>query len=155
MQYSSSDLDTLRIASSICNIGKLFIPSDILTKTEKLTAEEAAELLKEAEYSSQILADIEFDGPVLTTITQKHEYLDGSGTPNNLKGDEIHPLAKILAVADAFIAMTSPRAYRDKMDVQKAQDILYNDSKNRYDRSVVAGLINLIENTDILQQLEQ
>jgi PAS domain S-box-containing protein len=137
---------TLEIAANLCNLGKLMIPGDILTKAGDLTTEEKEILYRESEYAASILADIDFDGPVLETIVQKLEHVDGSGTPKGMRGDDILPTARILAVANSFVAMISPRAYRDKYSIRKAVDTIVAAADTRYDRQVTAALFHVVEN---------
>ncbi len=143
---SSDMLATIATAGDLCNLGKLSIPRNLLTKQEKLTAEERQLLQQETVYACDILSKIDFDGPVLEVIAQKHELLDGSGYPNGLKGDEIIEPARILAVANAFVAMVSPRAYRERMEVRAILDQFIREDDSRYDRHVVAALFHVAEN---------
>ena len=146
MGLNREELITIEIASSLCNLGKLSIPKEILLKTGSLTDEELAILKKETAYTSEILSGIDFDGPVLETITQKHEYLDGSGYPQGLSGENIILSARILSAANSFVAMTSPRAYRDKLSDKDAINQLFQDADKKYDRHVIAALFHVVEN---------
>lgn len=146
MELDSTLLATIETASMLCNLGKLSIPRDILVKTGPLTEKEQKILRRETKYAEEILSRIDFEGPVLQTIVQKNEFLDGSGYPGGLSGEEIILPARILAAANAFVAMTSPRAYRDRLGVQTAMDQLLQDSESRYDRHVIAALFHVVEN---------
>lgn len=146
MQLGNSEYNALEIAANISNLGKLFVPRDILIKTDELTGEDQSILKQEAGYAKKILSEIQFDGPVLEAIMQKNELLDGSGHPEGLHGDEINQLARILSVANAFVAMISARAYRKGMTIDKALDLLLEQSKTKYDRHVVAALFHVAEN---------
>jgi HD-GYP domain-containing protein (c-di-GMP phosphodiesterase class II) len=139
-------LQVLEIAANLCNIGKLFIGKEVLAKTGQLTATEQAQLHQEPEFAEQILAGIDFAGPVLTAIIQKNELLDGSGHPNGLSGAAIIPTARVLAAANAFIAMVSPRAYRDRLPVKEAMSQILAAGDGKYDRQVVAALFHVTEN---------
>lgn len=139
-------LQVIEFAASLCNIGKLFIASELLAKTEALSEEEHAELRKETEFAGEILGGIDFDGPVLATILQKNEHLDGSGHPTGLKKEAIIITARVLAVANAFVAMISPRAYRDTLTPQEAMANLLASADSRYDRQVIAALFQVAEN---------
>ena len=136
----------LETAASLCNIGKLFIPKDILTKTEPLNREEQNFVRKETLFASEILAGIDFDGPVLEIIVHKHEYLDGSGYPQGLKGDHLILPARILTTANDFVAMITPRAYRNRFEVKDAIATLLQAADTRYDRKVIAALFHVAEN---------
>jgi len=146
MQLGRTSLATLEVAANLCNLGKLYIPRDILTKTARLTDDEQAIIRQEATYVREILSRIDFEGPVLEIVAQKHEYLDGSGYPLGLKGEAIILPARVLAVANAFVAMISPRAYRERLGAKEAMDQLLGGADLKYDRQVVAALFHVAEN---------
>ncbi len=93
-----------------------------------------------------MLQNLDFEGPVLETIAQKQEHVDGSGYPRGLTGDQMTPLGKILAVANAFVALVSPRAFREGVSVSDAIDRLMRDADRLYDRHVLAALFHVAEN---------
>jgi HD-GYP domain-containing protein (c-di-GMP phosphodiesterase class II) len=93
-----------------------------------------------------ILKGLEFDGPVIDIISQKNEYLDGSGYPEGIKGEAILAESRILSVANAFVAMSSARAYRQGKSVREVLDILLTQADKRYDRHVLAALFHVAEN---------
>lgn len=146
MHLDSQMLKTLEIAANLCNLGKLSISKDILTKEERLTDEELLLIRQETQHAWDLLQDIDFQGKVKETIIQKHEYLDGSGHPHGIAGEEIIPSARILAAANAFVAMISPRAYRDKLSTRAALEQLNKDVDSKYDRKVIAALYHVVEN---------
>ena len=142
----SADIETLELAACLANIGKLFTPREILLKTTELTIEERLTLQETLSQTTNLLIDLEFDGPVLETIAQKNEYMDGSGYPGGLAGDNILITARILAVANAFVAMHSPRAYRETLSTDEILRQLYEDSGTKYDKHVIATLMHVAEN---------
>ena len=146
MDLSGDQLATIETAATLCNLGKLSLPREILLKTGELTTAEQAALQNETASAAAILADIEFAGPVLETICQKNEYLDGSGYPKGLAGETILLSSRILAAANAFVAMTSPRAYRDRLPAGEAMNQLLAAADSKYDRHVVAALFHVVEN---------
>ena len=146
LKLSEADSRALDLASSLANLGKIFIPKEILTKTEPLTEAEQALMQRHVQYGTELLEDLEFDGPVLDTIAQKQEHMDGSGYPHGLKDDEILLTARILAVSNAFVALASPRAYRDAIGIEQVLDQLLRESGSKYDRHVVAALFHIAEN---------
>ena len=146
MELPPDQLETLEMAALLANVGKIFVPSDILAKTDPLTSEEEDGLRRHVDYSLDILSGLEFGGPVLETIAQKQEYLDGSGYPKGLRNGEIILTARILAVANAFVALVSPRAWRKARSPRAAVDELLKEAGSRYDRQVVAALFHLVEN---------
>jgi len=145
---SPDDSRTLDLAASLANLGKIFVPREVLTKTEPLTEAEQALLQRHVQFGTEMLADLDFEGPVVDTITQKQEHLDGSGYPHGLKGEDILLTARILAVSNAFVALLSPRAYRGAIGMQEALDQLLRESGSKYDRHVVAALFHVAENRE-------
>jgi PAS domain S-box-containing protein len=139
-------IDALAMAALLANIGKLYIPSEVLTNIEPLTEAEERMLRENINYSVEILKDLDFDGPVIEFVQQKNENLDGSGYPLGVSGEAIHLESRILAVANAFVAMTSARAYRSGKPVKEVLDILIAEADSRYDRQVIAALFHVAEN---------
>ncbi|MBU3908129.1 MAG: PAS domain-containing protein [Gammaproteobacteria bacterium] len=139
-------LETIHLAATLANVGKMFLPRELLTKSEPLTAEEQALLHSHVQRSVDILKGLDFAGPVINVIAQKSEHVDGSGYPNGLKGDDLLLASRILAVANAFVAMASARAYRAGMPVKETLDQLLGEADARYDRHVVAALFHVAEN---------
>ncbi len=137
---------SLDLAANLANLGKIFVPREILTKVEPLTEAEQTLLQRHVQFGVELLEDLDFDGPVLDTIRQKQEHMDGSGYPNHLSGDQIILTARILAVANAFVALVSPRAYRNAVSIEEALDQLLKEAGSKYDRHVVAALFHVAEN---------
>jgi HD-GYP domain-containing protein (c-di-GMP phosphodiesterase class II) len=146
MNLESDVLETVETAANLCNLGKLSIPKQVLTKTASLTAEEQELMKKEPEFARELLGQIDFDGPVCEAVVQKNECLDGSGYPDGLSAEQVILPARILAVANAFVAMISPRAYRVRFAVEDALDQLLKRAGGKYDRQVVAALFHVVEN---------
>jgi len=138
--------ETAEIAGNLMNLGKIAVPESILTKTESLSDPEIRQVRDSILASAEMIADIEFDGPVAETIRQLQERYDGSGEPKGLCGEAILPSARIVAVANAFVAMVSPRAYRRGMDFDRAIAVLLAESGRAFDRRVVSALVNYVEN---------
>ncbi|RMF97946.1 MAG: PAS domain S-box protein [Gammaproteobacteria bacterium] len=143
---SEQDQRTLEFSATLANIGKLMLPRELLTKTGDLSEEEKKQLETHVARGLELLHNLDFDGPLLTTIAQKQELLDGSGYPRGLTADEMTLPGKILAVANAFVALVSPRAYRDALPVKAALDQLLAETGSKYDRQVVAALLHVAEN---------
>jgi len=135
---------TLQLAAQVSQVGKLFVPRDLLTKTERLTAEERAVLAEHIDHAAALLRDVETDFPVAATVAEIAERLDGTGYPRGLRGDEISLAGRILAVADVFVARTSERAYRAAAAPEDIVDILARNA-GRYDGRVVAALREVLE----------
>jgi PAS domain S-box-containing protein len=146
MEMPQKRVEVLAMAALLANIGKLYIPAEMLTNIEPLTDGEALMLRENINHSVEILKDLEFDGPVIEFVQQKNEYLDGSGYPKGVSGDDIQQESRILSVANAFVAMTSSRAYRSGKPIKEVLDILLSEADSRYDRHVIAALFHVTEN---------
>lgn len=146
LRLEEAERRTLDMAASLANLGKIFVPREVLTKTETLTGAEQELVQRHVQFGAELLEDLEFDGPVLDTIKQKQEHLDGSGYPYHLSGEQILLTARILAVANAFVALVSPRAYRGGLSPEAALDRLLKEAGSKYDRQVLAALFHVAEN---------
>ena len=111
-------LQALRMAAMVHDIGKISVPTEILTKPGALDFDEREIMKGHPETGYSILKDIPFTWPIADIMRQHHEKLDGSGYPLGLTADQILPEAKVLAVADIVEAMTSNRPYRQGMDLE-------------------------------------
>ncbi len=139
-------VESLAMAALLANIGKLYIPAEMLTNVEPLNEEQELMLRKNTNYSVEILKDLEFDGPVIDFVQQKNECLDGGGYPQGISGEAIFQESRILSVANAFVAMTSSRAYRAGKPIKEVLEILISEADSRYDRHVIAALFHVAEN---------
>ncbi len=128
MDLSPQNIDAIRMAGQLHDLGKVSIPSEILTKPTKLTAAEFELIMKHPQVAYDILKPIVFPWPVAEIIRQHHERTDGSGYPRGLKGDEILIEAKVLAVADVVEAMITHRPYRP---ARKLEEALFEISSQR------------------------
>lgn len=154
MSLGEQDRSTITMAANLSQVGKLFVPRDLLTKTGKLTPEEQAEMTKVPEHAYRVLKDIDFELPVPDAIYEMYERMDGTGYPKRLKGNEISVHARILAVVNAFCAMVSPRSYRSGMPVDEAIASLRNN-KASFDTQIVDILDEVLRTTAGAQALLQ
>jgi putative two-component system response regulator len=130
-------LEMLEYAALLHDIGKIAVPEDILNKRGPLTAEEFG-LIKEHPLTAvKMLGELALLGPAVPAIRGHHERLDGRGYPDGLKGDQIPLEARILAVPDAFDAMTSHRPYRPAMPLDAAVDELCASKGTQFDPVLV------------------
>ena len=143
MRLSEMDIAEIETAANLSQIGKMFVPNEILTKPGKLTDEEMATMEEHVEHAYRILKDIDIAEGVLMAIYQMNERLDGSGYPKKIKEGEIIMLARILSVLNVFCAMIRPRSYRGAKEPQQALDILGGESA-KFDAEVVAALADVI-----------
>ena len=132
--------ETLGLAARLSQIGKIFVPRELLTKRDALTPEERQEVLRAPEYADRILHDLRFDLPVRETVREMGERMDGSGSPQGLRGEEISRAGRVLAVVNAFVAMTSPRAWRGDNGMDPAEAVRQLAQDLRFDQEVVAAL---------------
>jgi len=145
MKFSKNRIETLKTAALLHDIGKINIPSEILTKPTKLLPIEFS-LIKEHPLNGyEMLKNIEFPGPVKEIALQHHERMDGSGYPNGLKGNEIMLEARILAVADVVEAMSSHRPYRSALGIDKALEEIEKNKGILYDSKVVDICVRLFK----------
>jgi putative nucleotidyltransferase with HDIG domain len=125
MDLNTEDIDLLSIAGLLHDVGKVRIPLSVLDKPAKLTEEEFEQIKRHPMYSREILTkDAQFSGVIIDAAAQHHEYVDGSGYPDGLIGDQISPLVRILTIADIFAALTEERSYKPAFDKRKAFQIL-------------------------------
>ncbi len=137
--------ETAEIAGSLMNIGKLLVPAELLTRAGTLSDEERRQIRDSLYQGADLLVGIEFEGPVVDTLHQALERWDGKG-PKGLAGEAILVPARIVAVANAFVAMISSRAHRAGRSVDEALAALQGDAGTAWDRRVVTALANYIEN---------
>lgn len=120
MGFDKHTIDGMRIAGLLHDIGKICVPSEFLTKPSRLEKNEFEIIKKHSAVGYEILCSVPFPWPVADIVHQHHEWIDGTGYPQGLKGDEILPEAKLISLADAIEAMVSHRPYRPAMGMQFA-----------------------------------
>ncbi len=146
MGLGEDELDTLRIAGPLHDVGKIGIPGSVLNKPTKLTQAEWLMLKAHPLVSAQTADRVAAFKKALTTIRYHHEWWDGSGFPDGLKGEEIPLLARILSVADGFQAMTSERPYRRALTESKAIAELEKGAGTQWDPAVVKVFLETLKN---------
>ncbi len=146
MDLPADRTQSLAMAALLANVGKLYVSTEILTSAEPLTEAETLLLRKHNQYSVEILEGLEFEGPVIDIVKQKNEYIDGSGYPEGATGDAICLESRILAVANAFVAISSSRAYRSGKPLTDVLEMLFEQADKHYDRRVIAALLFVAEN---------
>ncbi|MGA2217312.1 MAG: HD domain-containing phosphohydrolase [Terracidiphilus sp.] len=137
MGWPETRLQGLRMAAMVHDIGKISIPTEILTKPARLSAEEYDLVKKHPDSSYAILKDIPFTWPVAEIVRQHHEKLDGSGYPQGLKADEILAEAKVLTVADIVEAMAAERPYRCALGLEVALQEVESQAGTKLDAEIV------------------
>ena len=136
MGLDESEVATIETAALLHDIGKLFVPAEILTKPGTLTTSEFMLIKEHSRRGFEILKGISFPWPIADVVLQHHERSDGSGYPEGLADGNIMLAARILAVADTVEAMSSHRPYRPAFGVESAMGEL-RDNAGRYDPDVV------------------
>jgi len=137
-------LNMLKYAGILHDIGKIGIPHQILRKPARLNPYEYEQIKAHPESGALILQELKFFDPIIPIVFHHHERYDGTGYVDGLKNKEIPFLARILAVADAYDAMTSPRPYRAALTKEEACRELIINSGTQFDPLVVNSLLKLV-----------
>ncbi len=143
MGLPQQQIDGLRIAGLIHDLGKVTVPAEILSKPSKLTETEFSIIKNHPRVAYGILKKIDFPWPVADIVLQHHEYLDGSGYPQGLKETSILLEARILTVADVVEAMASHRPYRPALGIDQALDEVKFGRGTRFDTAVVDACLRI------------
>ncbi len=144
MDLPEDQIKAINIAALLHDIGKVAIPLEILSKPGKIMRIEKELIQTHPTAGYEILKEIEFPWPIAEIVYQHHERLDGSGYPRGLKDEEIHLESKIISVADVVEAVASHRPYRAALGMDKALEIIREDSLSALDPHVVTACINVI-----------
>ncbi|HAJ79138.1 MAG TPA: diguanylate cyclase, partial [Fibrobacteres bacterium] len=145
MGMPQQEIDIIKYASLLHDIGKISVPQEILIKTDPLTPEEYCVLQKHPVVGVSIVKDIKFMEKEIPIILHHHERFDGKGYPNGLMGREIPLGARIVAAADAYDAMTSGRGYKGKLSPLEAQEELKKGSGSQFSPEIVEFFISALE----------
>lgn len=136
--------DLIYYAGLLQNIGKITLPEKIFANNGKLSPEELQKIKNHTNVGVNLLMNINFLSEVVPYITYQTERVNGSGTPEGLKGQSIPLGSRIIATADAYSAMTSDRPYRKAMDSEKAIEIIKSEAGIKWDKDVVNALTQII-----------
>jgi putative nucleotidyltransferase with HDIG domain len=143
MALPDDQIEWLRLASIVHDIGKINIPTEILVKPTRLSEPEFNIIESHPQIGHDILQGIEFSQPVAKIVLQHHELLDGTGYPQGLSGEEIVLEARILAVADVIEAMASHRPYRPAQGIGSALEEILHNKGVLYDSDVVEACLRV------------
>ncbi len=149
LNLPQKEIEKIRIAGLLHDIGKIAIPGEILNKPARLNALEFEMVKIHPKVGYEILKKVNFLSDVAEIILQHHERLDGSGYPNGLKQGEILLPARILAVADVVEAMTSHRPYRPASSIEDVIEELRMNSGKLYDPEVVSAHLRIYSNLSL------
>jgi HD-GYP domain-containing protein (c-di-GMP phosphodiesterase class II) len=145
MGLGKKELESLRLAAILHDIGKIGVRDDVLLKQDRLDKEELKKMNMHSAYGAEILSHIRQLSDVIPGVRGHHEKLDGTGYPDGLGGDRIPLSAKIIAVADTFDAMTTDRPYRKGLSVETALGELKKHSGTQFDGGVVEAFFRTVE----------
>ncbi|HMB95423.1 MAG TPA: HD-GYP domain-containing protein [Tepidisphaeraceae bacterium] len=147
LKYDKQTIEQYRIAGLVHDVGKIGVPEAVLAKPSRLTDEEFEMIKRHPEIGHDILKDIPAMRPILPGVLWHHERWDGRGYPHNIAGEDIPMLARVLALADTFDAMSSTRAYRPALPRAKVLEEIQRSAGSQFD-PVLAPLFVSLDFTD-------
>lgn len=142
---SNEECEQVYFAALLHDVGKIGVPDDVINKPGRLTDEEFAQIKVHPVLGYQILSSIRQSPYLSVGAHYHHERYDGRGYPDGLAGEDIPKIARIIAVADAFDAMTSTRSYRDALERQRVRDEIANGMGTQFDYEYAAIMLRLID----------
>ncbi len=145
MKLPEEQIEGIRMAGDLHDIGKIYVPAEILSKPGKISDNEYNIIKTHPKVGYDILKQIEFPWPIADIVLQHHERMDGSGYPAGLRGDEILMPARILAVADVIEAMATHRPYRPALTIDAALDEISRNRGRLYDSDVVDACLRVFQ----------
>jgi PAS domain S-box-containing protein len=143
MNLSVDQINGIRMAATIHDLGKISVPAEILSKPTKLTALEFSLIKTHPQSGYDILKDIDFPWPVARIVLEHHERMNGSGYPNGLTGDNILMESRIIAVADVVESMGSHRPYRPSLGIEAALEEIEKNRGTHYDNAVADACLRV------------
>ncbi len=147
MHVPNYQIENIRTAALLHDIGKIGIDDKILNKPDRLTSEERAIIMTHPQISANILKNVKLNKVVRTAIIHHHERYDGSGYPDHTKGDDLPIEVYIIALADAYDAMTSNRPYCSSLSVEQVESILKEESGKQFHPQVVAAFLEVLHDS--------
>ena len=148
MALPERDQELVHLCGLVHDVGKIGLPAGLLEKPGALTLDERRQMEQHSTIGERILGNVEDYGEIAAIARHHHERVDGLGYPDRLVGDEIPLLARIIAVADSYNAMTSDRPYRDAMPSRVARLRLAQAVESQFDTSVVAAFEAILASAD-------
>lgn len=136
-------IDYIQLAASVHDIGKIHVPSELLTMPGHISKLEFELIKTHPRAGYEILKTVDFPWPIAEIVLQHHEKINGSGYPDGLSGDQIVPEARILCVADVVEAMSSHRPHRPTLGVEVALEEISRESGTLYDPEIVDACLRL------------
>lgn len=149
-------MKTLKIGALFHDIGKIGIPDAILLKTDKLTDDEYSEIKNHPSIGAHILSNASIFADIIPIVKHHHERYDGKGYPARLAGEDIPYLARIVAVADTFDAMTSRRSYRQALDFDYTTNEIERCKGTQFDPAIADIFLEILKtNPDKIREIQQ
>jgi HD-GYP domain-containing protein (c-di-GMP phosphodiesterase class II) len=152
MGLEGDELGDIYLAGLLHDVGKIGIRDTVLLKPDVLTPEEREHIKQHVTIGYSILADLRQIRNLLPGVLYHHERYDGTGYPDGLEGENIPLLARILAVADAYDAMSNARPYRDALPCRKVEEILFKGMDTQWDRKVVEAFMRCRQKIHTIRQ---
>jgi HD-GYP domain-containing protein (c-di-GMP phosphodiesterase class II) len=144
---SKEDIDNLKIAMLLYDIGNLLVPQEIFKKKEPLSEEDKKYIHEHPVIAvKEILSPITYIQDIIPIVEAHHENWDGTGYPAKLSHDDIPLTSQIILIVDAFFAMTEHRSYRDKLTPQDALEVIKQGAGTKWNKALVDEFVALIEN---------
>ena len=147
--------ELIYLCGLVHDIGKIGLPAGLLEKPGALTLEERRQMQEHSAIGERILANVEDYAEIANIVRHHHERIDGEGYPDRLQGEDIPKLSRVIAVADAYNAMTSDRPYRDAMPSRVARLRLAQAVESQFDTDVVAAFEAVLAGSDEAYRLAQ
>jgi putative nucleotidyltransferase with HDIG domain len=145
LNFSEDEQGRAHVCGLLHDIGKIGVPTDVLEKNGPLDYDERLAVEAHAEIGASILGRIEGYEEIALAVRHHHERYDGVGYPDECRGEEIPILARLVAVADAYSAMTSERPYRTALASAEAQNRIKREAGKQFDRDVVRAFLSLLD----------
>ncbi|MCK5758773.1 MAG: HD domain-containing protein, partial [Clostridiales bacterium] len=148
MNLDEKIVEILRLGGLFHDVGKIGTSDDLLAKTGKLTLSEYELIKQHTIKGAHILSALSMFKEIVPMVKYHHEYLDGSGYPEGLSGDQLTLETRIISVVDAFDAMMSDRQYREKLGLNIARQQLIENSGTQFDKKIVTNFLDMISDFD-------
>jgi HD-GYP domain-containing protein (c-di-GMP phosphodiesterase class II) len=140
---SKKELEDLKLAAILHDVGKIGVSDNVLLKEDRLNQEELEKMSRHSTYGAEILGHVKQLRDIIPGVRGHHERIDGKGYPDKLKDGEIPIIARIIAVADTFDAMTTDRPYRKALSFEIAFEELRKNIGTQFDRNIVNAFIEV------------
>jgi diguanylate cyclase (GGDEF)-like protein/putative nucleotidyltransferase with HDIG domain len=147
--YAPDQMEGLKAAALLHDIGKLAVPEHILSKPGRLSSAEYSKVMIHPVVAADILSNVEFPYEVVPIVKHHHEKFDGTGYPSGLKGEEIPFGARILTTVDCYDALTSSRPHRAQFTREQALDVMRRESGRTFDPVILAKFLEVIDELEI------